>query len=599
MKLKNLIPLVPAAAILVSMIFSHSCANTTGTPSGGPKDTIPPVLVKVNPLPGQLNVPLHKTQIVFTFNEYVQCKDPKAITISPPLEKPLKSVLRGKSVVLSSESDLQPNTTYTVDVTGAIVDNNEGNPFPGFSLTFSTGERLDSMYVTGTVQDCNTLNPMKGATVMLYKDHADSALFLHRPDACVKTDEWGFFVLRNVQDTLYRMYAIEDKNNNNIYEPATEAIAFVDSLVRPVNVVGENIYELYKFDMKDTLSCLKRKSEYELNMFVGVNSKQDIKNKGRIGERTAFVSFMSRNAKVDSVWFKGINPKRVVRQFNPNRDSMLVWIRSPKKQADTLVLNVSYMKTDTTGELVKKLETFKLAKDPKEKLAAKSSRRNIKHEDTIAVYKTEANGDRFEQYGIRIAFEYPLLKGNFDSLKYQVINPRQKKIEGKYAWEPDTTDLRAVYVKHVGKILPGYEYILTVPHRMFRDINGFYNDSTVVKVKLPDDDKLSRMTLKVGGVDGIRYIVELLNEKRDKVLRSYVINKDSSLDFPYLTAGKYSIRITEDKNGNGKVDTGDLLGHIQPEKVKFYKMADGDTVIDIPASAELEQDVNLNKLFAK
>lgn len=595
MKYKSLIPLLPASLILISVMFSHSCANTSGSPSGGPKDTIPPVLVGVNPLPGQLNVPTHNTALVFTFNEYVQCKDIKAISVSPPLEKPLKSKLKGKSVVLTSESDFEPNTTYTIDITGAIVDNNEGNKFPGYALTFSTGDQIDSMYITGIVQDCNTLLPVKGATVMLYKDQADSALFLHRPDAVGKTDDWGFFCLRNIQDTIFRLYAIEDKNNNNIFDPATERVAFADSLVQPVNKVGDNIYELYKFDMLDTLSCLKRKNEYELSLFMGLNSKQAIKNQGRIGERTAFVSFMSRDAQIDSIWFKGINNKRVLRQFNAEHDSLLLWINSQKKQADTLHLNVSYMKTDSTGALVKTLEKFKLVRDKKE-AAAKSSRRDIKHEDTIAVYKATGPGDTFEQYGITISFEYPVIKGNFDSLKYEVYNPRQKKVEAKYTWERDSLDMRTVHVKHSGQIQQGFEYVLTVPHRMFRDVNGFYNDSTVVKVKLPDDDKLSKITLNLSGISS-RYLVDLLNEKRDKVLRNYVIEHNCSLDFPYLKEGKYCIRIIEDRNRNGRVDTGDLLGHRQPERAKFYKLSDGKFLIDVPPSSEMSQDIDIATLF--
>lgn len=81
------------------------------------------------------------------------------------------------------EEDLLPNTTYTLDLTGAIADNNEGNMFPGFTTVFSTGEKVDSMYVTGIVRDCNTLKPVKGATVMFYKDQRDSAVFLERPVA--------------------------------------------------------------------------------------------------------------------------------------------------------------------------------------------------------------------------------------------------------------------------------------------------------------------------------------------------------------------------------------------------------------------------------
>ena len=197
------------------MIFSHSCANTTTPPSGGPKDTIPPVITKITPAMGEVNVPVSGTKLEIVFNEYVVVKDPKSLFLSPPLEKAPKHRIKGKGVVLTFESDLDSNKTYTLDLTNAIGDNNEGNMFPGYTLVFSTGDHIDSMMVTGVVQDCNTLQPIKGATVMLYKDHADSALFLHRPDAAVKTDDWGFFCLRNIQDTVYRMYAVIDDNNNN------------------------------------------------------------------------------------------------------------------------------------------------------------------------------------------------------------------------------------------------------------------------------------------------------------------------------------------------------------------------------------------------
>ena len=199
--LSYLWPAVPVAIILGTMIFSHSCANTTTPPSGGPKDTIPPIITEIYPELSAVNIPVSKTKLVLGFNEYVTVKDPKSLFLSPPLEKAPKYKLKGKSVVISFEEDLDSNKTYTLDVTNAIADNNEGNMFPGFTLVFSTGSRIDSMVVTGIVQDCNNLQPLKGATVMLYKDQADSAIFLKRPDAAVKTDDWGFFCLRNIQDT--------------------------------------------------------------------------------------------------------------------------------------------------------------------------------------------------------------------------------------------------------------------------------------------------------------------------------------------------------------------------------------------------------------
>ena len=334
MFLKKYLPAIPVIIILSMMIFSHSCANTTTPPTGGPKDTIPPVITKLSPLPGSVNVPRHKTKLVLEFNEYVTIKDPKSLFLSPPLEKMPKYKLQGKGVVVTFECDLDSAKTYTLDVTNAIGDNNEGNMFPGYTLVFSTGDRIDSMMVTGIVQDCNTLKPIKGATVMLYKDHADSALFLHRPDAAVKTDEWGYFCLRNIQDTTYRLYAIFDENNNNIYESETEKVAFIDTLIAPVMKVNDTLPELQKYDMKDTVNCLARKTEYELNIFREKPTKQLIVNQERLGERTAYITFMAPYAQIDSIWIKGVPAEKLITQFNIMQDSLEIWVNDPKEQPE-------------------------------------------------------------------------------------------------------------------------------------------------------------------------------------------------------------------------------------------------------------------------
>ena len=160
----------------------------------------------------------------------------------------------------------------------------------------------------------------------------------------------------------------------------------------------------------------------------------------------------------------------------------------------------------------------------------------------------------------------------------------------------DSLNLRKYIVKPVEKLQVGYEYKLKIPHRKFKDINGFYNDSTDVKVTLPNDDALSTMFLNLSNVNN-KYIVDLLNEKRTEVLRSFIIDKDQTLTFPYLKAGKYSIRITEDINRNGIVDTGILLEHKQPEKVRFYKLEDGTFLIEIPEMTELEQNIDVMEMF--
>lgn len=606
--LSRYFPAIPLGMVLASVMFSHSCANTTTPPSGGPKDTIPPVIVKLFPPDGTTMVPVHKTQLSFTFDEYVVVKERQNIFLSPPQAKSPLYRIKGKSVIVSFEEDLDSNRTYTLDLTNAIADNNEGNMYPGLTLAFSTGKTLDSMMVTGSVYDCNTLMPVKGATVMLYRYQgdstvindtltvpSDSAVFLKRPDAAARTDDWGFFCIRNIEDTLYRMYAVMEETANNVYDPDNDRVAFIDSLIRPVTVVDDSLPEVIKYLMTDTIACLARKSEYEMNLFKETPSKQMIVNSERLGERTAYITFMAPYADVDSIWITGVPHERLITQFNLERDSLEIWVNDPAEQPDTLFLNVSYLKTDTLGQLSPFIEEVKLTK-PRKTGAAKSSRKDIKKEDTTTVFTIDVKPETVEQYGFTIEFKYPLVESAFDSLEFRYLNPRQEELKGKYTVTQDSLNLRKYIVRPVEPLMQGYEYFLKVPAHRFMDINGFYNDSSEVSVTLPNDDKLSSLSLTLGNVKN-KYIVDLLNEKRDNVIRSFIIDSDCTLLFPYITAGKYCIRITEDLNRNGLVDTGNLLEGKQPEKVKFYRLDDGTFLIDIPEMTELAQNIDLEELF--
>ena len=595
-KLSKYFPLIPAALVLGAMMFPSGCANTTTPPTGGPKDTIPPVLVKTYPLPGTVNVPTHKTQVKFTFDEYVVVKEPNNIFLSPPLEKKPKYKMSGKTLVVSFESDLDTNTTYTLDITGAVADNNEGNWYEGFTLVFSTGSQIDSMCMTGLVQDCNTLKPLKGATVLLYKDHADSAIFLHRPDAAAKTDEWGFFSLRNIKDTVYRVYALKDANNNNIYEPDQESVAFLSDPYRPSTVFNDSLYEFKKFNMKDTALCLARKTDVELNVFREKPSKQFIVKKERVGLRTAFLTFMAPNAKVNSMKIKGLPKEKLISQFNPQKDSLELWVNDQRKMPDTLHLMINYDKTDTLGVLVPTDEEVKLVLDKKLKAELqKSSQRDIKHTDTIAVFKGEVDPTTVEQYGFTVEFKYPVIQEAWDSLVFRSVNPRQQEKVERFKVTQDPDNLRKYTIMPREKLMSGFDYFLKIPHRKFRDVNGFWNDSTELKVTLPNDEKLSSIALEMSKVKH-RYIVDLLTEKRDKVIRSFMVEDDQTILFPYVKTGKYCIRITEDNNRNGLVDTGSILEHRQPEKVMFFKIKD-QFLLDIPERTEYVQKIDMEELF--
>lgn len=596
MNRKPIIPALAVLAVLTAVMLQNSCANTTQAPSGGRKDTIPPVIVNINPLPGAVNVPVHNASVRFYFDEYITVKNPKNIFLSPPMGKAPKYKLKGKSLIVYFDQDLDSNTTYTLDISDAVADNREGNMFPGYSLVFSTGPKIDSMVVTGTVRDCNTLLPINGATVMLYKDLSDSAVLKSRPYAAAKTDKWGFFAIRNVSDTVYRLYAMVDDIGNNVYDAESDKIAFFDTVIRPTMVATDDLPELLKYDMEDTVRCRARRSEYELYMFRDEKSRQAVRNRDRLGDRLAYVSFMAPDAQIDSLWIRNIPQDKLIMEFNPTRDSLLIWVNDRRRPLDTLHLFVDYLKTDTSGVLAPATEHFRLARPGgKYRRPALST---LKHDDTICKMKLVAEPRTVERQGFKMSFDFPIISEGFDKMTLTSVNPRQQRKEVPFTVERDSTDLRSYNIKVSEKMQLGYDYILKVPHREFRDINGFYNDSTEHKVALPKDDNLSLLQFNLQNVRH-RYIVELLTEKMDKVLDSYTVDSDASVVFPYMQAGKYCVRLTEDINANGRVDTGNLMEHRQPEKVKFYTLRDGSYVINLREGMEIEQSLDVAKLFEK
>ena len=595
--MKRFLPLILLVCGCLLPLFFPSCANTTQAPSGGKKDTIPPYIIDIKPLPGVVGVPLTGASFVFTFSEYVTIKTPTNIFLSPPQKRTPKSRLRGRSLIVSFEEPLLPNTTYTLSFTDAIADANEGNMFAGYTYVFSTGEQIDTMMMTGTVVNCNTLAPVKGATVVLYKDHRDSAIYQGPPYAATKTDDWGFFVLPYIQDTLYRLYAIKDANNDNLYDSESEQVAFIDSLLRPVMVAGDTVREMLKYDMLDTVRCLARRSEHELKLFREKPSRQYIVKKVRASERSAYLTFHAPGAWIDSLWIRGYRDDQLISQFNILQDSLELWINSRRAAPDTMRIYVNYRKTDSLGRLVPDQEIVKLPMTRENRTYSKSTRRDIKHDDTTCVYTFKAEPENVEQEGFILEFRNPIISEQFDSVQFRIINTRQRESRGEFTVEQDSLNLRRYILRPKEDLVRGFEYSMKLPYRAFRDINGFYSDSALVKVSLPTDESLSVLELEVSGVDR-KIIVELLGEKRDRVLRTYVTDKDGTLRFPYLKAGRYSIRITEDGNRNSIVDTGSLLEHRQPGSVVFLEIS-GSQYINIPASTELVQPMNIGELFQK
>lgn len=583
-------------------LHSSSCANTRGAPTGGPKDTIPPVVLNMEPDSNAINFPVVKGKITITFDEYVQLKDPsKNIILSPPQKKRPKTSIKGKSIVVTFEEPLDSNTTYSLNFGNAIVDNNESNPLPFFTYTFSTGTTIDTMMLSGNVYDYATLLPVEGATVSLYHNAKDSSVFNDLPAAVTKTDKWGYFVVRNIKNVPYRVYTIKDENNNNKYDPGLELVGFLDSLYTPNVIMEKGMPQLGIYDMKDTLACMSRPSEIELVMFPEKTTKQYIRDYKRVSERGSYIKFGAPNVQIDSFSIKGIKSSRVLQQLNATKDSLCFWIKDGSMIDDTLFVGIKYLKSDSLNNLVPTAENLKfilpkaLRNKDKSNDRSKQDNKEKKRKDLLEL-SLEATPETLDQDGFVLEFPEPLLVAKQDSLRFTMIDPKQQKFNAPYTFTRDTADLKRYILMPVDEFKKGNEYELFIPQFAFKDIYGNTNDSTMLKVSLPNDEKLSSIAMQLTNVD-TKYIIELVNDTRDKIFRRYTVTKDSTLLFPYLKEGDYSIRITQDLNANGRLDIGDVLAGKLPEKVRLYRLPGGEAIIKVGERMDIEQSVDLKELF--
>ncbi len=604
MKHKNLLNAIVVTGIFTSLIFSKSCANTSTPPEGGPKDTIPPVIVEVLPADMSINHPrdIRHSQVSFEFNEYVALNNPSSyIFLSPPQTKPPTAKIKGKKVVVSFAEPLDSSRTYSLSLGEAVKDNNEGNPFPPYTISFSTGGHIDSLFVSGNIMEASSMLPMPNVTVLFHTDPSDSAIFKVLPKAAAKSDAWGYFTVRNLQaDTVYRVFAIEDLNNNNLYDPDQERVAFLDTLVLPSSIMRDSLPELMQISMLDTAACLARPAQLSLSMFKELSQRQILRAKERVSRRQMYLKFAAPYPQIDSLIIDGIPDEKLIKEYNFYRDSIVIWINEQGGVHDTLQMRLSYMKTDDSlNILVPVTDTIKMIR-PKGKMVENKRGEMVEEVDTVAAYKVDATPENIDQNGIIITFESPMITTPFDSVTFTVKNTREQVSDAPFTVEQDTADIKKFVIRPQEKLMPGFEYTLRIPDSLFMDIDGIYCDSLRKTFSLPQDEKLSSLTIEASNVHE-KYLVELVDEKRTKVYRSYSIDSASVLLFPYLKAGKYSIRITEDKNGNGQVDTGSLLDRKQPEKVMMYRannsLGSNAYIMDIPERTELIQTIDIGEMF--
>lgn len=561
---------------VVAYLISVSCANRGNGPQGGPKDIMPPRPQKSIPDANSLNYKKNRIDIIF--DEIVQVQNTfDNIIISPPQKQAPTVKAIGKKISVELQDTLKDETTYTIFFGDAIVDNNENNVLSGYSFSFSTGASIDTLKMSGTLIDAATLNPIAGVMVGIHSDLSDSA-FTSKPfDRITKTDKNGNFSIANIRSGKYRIYALDDVGNNYRFDTPDEKIAFSDSIFEPsvsTNIVVDTVYRdsvvklsTGKYDTLRLADTVIRKFDVRyspdsivLRAFVEDYYNQYVVKSLRPDVRHFTIYFNAPNKELPRT--EGINfdiGKGVVVEPNTRGDTIDYWLKDSALWAiDTLKLRLTYMKMDSTHNLVQQTDTISLRSQKRRAKAEK----NRTQEFLTLISNAKGSINYFDT--IEISIPTP---AEMDTEKKILLQRRVDTI-----WQPQKSAITAI--DSVGRryrvtatLQPSQTYRLVVDSASFRDIYGNVNKGTTFDFTVKSKDVYASLTLEMGVFTG-KEIIELI-DKNEKVIRRAIADKQK-VRFDNLDAGTYYARLFVDLNGNGKYDVGNFAEKRQAEPVYYY-----------------------------
>lgn len=581
--------------LLITLLACSACANHGSGPQGGPKDTIPPAIIKETPLNGTLHFEAKRIDILF--NEYIQLADiQKNVMISPPQLNPPDIKAIGKTLSVVFNEDLQDSTTYTIDFGSSICDYNERTPLNGYVYSFSTGDFIDTLAVSGRIYDAENLNPIPDVVVGIHSNHADSA-FSTMPFARItRSDEDGYFTIHNIREGSYRLYALNDISRDYMYQPG-EALAFADSLISPYverrevqdtiwrDTLGidpntkdtlftqqvDTIHTITRtFFLPDSLILWYFKEDKQRHYFKGVYRE----------EQHAFTLIFSapqdtlpviRSMKpseidtlaTDSAWIDWM-PYTLL-QSNATFDTITYWLTDSLAIAqDSIYLEMTYMQSDSLYNLAPKTDTISaIYRHPRMSEKARAAVQRQKQERKLEL-KTNTSS-QFEIYDtIRIFSPFPI-----DSTQINHIHLSHKKdtLNQPIQFQLHTNDSLSQTLMLIANMEPAESYMLTLDSAALIDIYGKCNDSTTYIFKLKPLDAYSSLMIKMAHFDA-RARIQIIDDK-DQVVRELPASQEGT-KFEFLSPTTYYIRMYIDYNGDTHWTTGDWLKKRRPEPVYYF-----------------------------
>lgn len=522
--------------LYIILFFSLINCAKKASPTGGPKDTIPPVLISASP---KLNTTFFdKEEVKFIFNEYVQLDDiDKQLIISPPLKiggyKLHPTMSASKKITLSILDTLLENTTYTFNFGEGIKDYNEGNKMSFFSYTISTGAEIDSLNLKGLIKDAIEMEPDDFISLQLYpidSSFNDSAIYRKKPFYVTSTLDSTVFEFKNLKAGKYELIALKDFSNNYYFDQNVDQIGFLNT---PITLPLDSIIELKIFKEKTIFSWAD--PFFINNHHIGHGYYGDYENqkfKLLSDVPKSFEYLITKNRETDTLnyWFKGIKTDSLKFEYpiNDTIKTELVNFKNPIK--DSLVINqITIGSIDLT-------EKFKLSSNLPI-ISSDSSLVKIRKKDSTLVSSK-----------ISISENYDRVEIDF-------------------------------------KLIPNDTYNIQLLPNALKDFWGNTHDTLNYRVSTKKIEDYGNIFIQLIYEESYEFILELL--KDGKVVRSYnKPNEDSNYSFKLLDPGKYFLRLIKDKNNNDKWDTGNYLEKIQPEKVIYF-----------PFELELRANWDLNESF--
>lgn len=585
-----------AAAMSLVAAFCAGCASI-GSPDGGRYDDDPPVFKGSSPDRNATNVKA-KT-ITLDFDELIQIENAaEKVIVSPPMKEQADIQVMGKKIVIKLKDSLRANTTYSIDFADAIVDNNESNPLGDFCFSFATGDKLDTMEVSGYVLDASNLEPVKGIMVGVYSDTCDTSFTTRPLERVARTDANGHFVLRGLSDGHYRIYALQDMDQNYYFSQRGEMIAWSELDISPSAVAAVRSDTIWagedKIDTVLTVSYTRfLPDDIVLLAFREKPVIQYVTTRQRKTHEKFELTFAIPMDTLPIV--RGLNfdeTDAFIVDRNRTNDTLVYWMSdSTLYYRDTLRLSVQYPTVDSVGVTYQKTDTFAMVpaklraqvlKDA-EKAAqreAEELEKQIKKlersNDTIAIAKllepkqtflpmtVDAVGEMDIDHIVSISFKEPVRPFVPDSVIHvyhkvdSILEPMQMVLLA------DSCDVKLFHL--YAEWRPEEKYTIEVDSAGIEGIYGLKNKKASYDISIKKLDSYSTFVVNVQNSKP-SYIAELFTGK-DNVVRSAGL-VDGSTVFYFLRPGKIFLRLFDDVNGNGIWDTGDFENGIRPEEV-FY-----------------------------